>query len=133
MKILNSSLEGEGQEMNITDEDMDTCWHRIAHRTVVREDGVCVEMWRMLDETARGTLKQTLQGLVASTQGMRGEKVMARVGGKKTSAPAPEETRVIIPGNSIIQMLDVILAKRGGAQEHSQRTSATDARCQQNG
>lgn len=139
MNILNRSLEGEGQEMNITDADTDTCWHRIARRTVVREDGVCVEMWRMLDETARGTLQQALQGLLASTQGMRGDKVVARAGGKKTSAPAPEEMWVIIPGNSIIprtgwrrRTWSSTWTSWGDSQEHSQR-AATDARWQQSG
>lgn len=109
--ILNRCLETDGDELYIGDDDIESRWHRLARRGLLREDAVCVEAWRILDGAARPVLRKALQALLASTVAMRSEFVVARVGGKQTAVPRPEATRIIIPGKSVLQMLDVIVAK----------------------
>lgn len=115
VEVLNRSLMTDGEEITIEVEDFEACWHRLDRRGLVREDGVCVESWRLFDSTDRGTLRKSLQTLLASTAAMRSEILVARVGGKNTPTPRPPATRIMIPGNSVLQLLDVVVSRHVGA------------------
>lgn len=112
VEVLNFVLEREMDTIAFAAEDFEAAWPRIARRSLQDDDGVCVDMWRLLWEADADRVSRLVSQCLGDTPFWSACSLSARVGGKSPSQPRVSECRVIVPLGSCGQLCDVLLSNQ---------------------
>jgi hypothetical protein len=111
LQVLDSFLLSLGpQTVDFQQQDVIEAFSRIKNKTAIGADGTCPLVWELLFLAHPDWFVRLVCVAITSREQLANLRIQARIFGKESADPAPDQCRAILPLCPILQLFDALLA-----------------------